>query len=165
MYPPCPLGKSAPWGLSMQAYRPLLLRRQRRIAQQVGMVCCALLIGVLLPSLFLHCARWAVLTGGVAFIKGSLFGLCLAAITRTRRPTFIYLWLLLALLMGISFWNDWPLSMPVPSLATGTPWGQLLFAGYGILVRYGLFFVGLPAPFALYGQHGPDMEDTPQTKE
>lgn len=149
----------------MQAYRLVLLRRQRRIAQQVGTVCCALLIGVLLPSLLLHCARWAVLTGGMAFIKGSLFGLCLAAITRTRRPTFIYLWLLVALLISISFWNDWPLTLPVPSLTTARPWSRLLLAAYAILIRYGLFFVGLPTPFALYGQHGPDMEPTTQTKE
>ena len=119
------------------------------LAGKIGVRCLALAALLWAVSLPLHVGREAALAGSANFVLGALFGLCLAGVTRTRRPLLIYLWLTLACLTIGPLFLSWPLldNFVLPSERA---WHYLA------LLRVCLFVLGLPYPFALVGQHGPD---------
>lgn len=143
----------------METYLNLLYGRQCHFALRLGSFCLVLALVCWLPSLWLHWALPAAMLEGLALAKGVAFGLCLAAATRTRRPSWIYFWILLASLFTVLFWNVWPLanlSLPIADQGPTHPWMGLWIAAYRGILQYGAFFLGIPAPFAFYGQHAPD---------
>ncbi len=91
--------------------------------------------------------------GGAAC--GALFGLFLAMVTRTRNVARIYLFLALAALTLWPVLADWPPANPASiHVWTGAP--TLLYSAFDIM-RPAAFIIGLIPPFALLGQHGPDL--------
>ena len=99
---------------------------------------CAWGLGILLQ---------AAKVGGGAFALGAAFGLGLAAITRTRRPLFIYLALGAT---GAALWlavQGFPLleEMESDRNRTALEW-----------LRLAAFLLGAPYPFARYGFHAAD---------
>ncbi len=131
-----------------------------RTARRLGLACLLLAIVGWSVSIPLHCSLRAALVGGCAFLNGGLFGLCLALVTRVRRPVWIYFWLLLAALTFWPLWHDWPLwqGWPIGDPATIRLWrgAPAILTGYYDILRFCLFLLGLPFPFARFGQHGPD---------
>lgn len=119
------------------------------LATKIGIRCVMLSALLWAISLPLRVGREAAAVGSANFVLGVLFGLCLAGVTRTRRPLLIYLWLTLACLTLWPLFLSWPLldSFGLPSERA---WH------YISLLRVCLFVLGLPYPFALVGQHGPD---------
>ena len=119
------------------------------LSTKIGVRCLALSALLWAVSLPLHIAGQAAHVGSANFILGGLFGLCLACVTRTRRPILIYVWLALACLALWPLFVGWPLldSFDLPSERA---WHYLA------LLRVCLFVLGLPYTFALIGQHVPD---------
>jgi hypothetical protein len=131
-----------------------------RVAHRLGAVCLLLALALWSLSIPLHCAGRAALVGCCALLDGGLFGLCLALVTRARRPVLIYLFLGLAALTFWPLWESWPLyhGWPIgdPGHIVAWPGAPDLVYSYFDLLRVPLFLLGMPAPFARYGQHGPD---------
>lgn len=108
----------------------------------------------------LQCAGRAALVGGFALFDGSLMGLALALVTRARRPVLIYLFFGLAMLTLWPLAASWPLDKGWP---IGDPGAIVVWLGaptlvynYFDILRACVFTLAIPAPFARYGQHGPD---------
>ncbi len=126
-----------------------------RLARRTGWAC--LLVGglMLAPSVLLHCVPLALRILLRMGILGSVVGLALGGVTRTRRATSIYLGLLTAFFGGYLFLsmldNAATKSLLLPQ---GTP---RFLEGYPTLLRVGLFFVSIPYPFARFGTHTPDI--------
>ena len=59
-------------------------------------------------SIPLRCEIRAAFVGGISLLDGSLFGLSLAAVTRTRNAGWIYFFLLCALLTLAPLYLGWP---------------------------------------------------------
>lgn len=133
----------------------------RRAAPRLGAACLLLALVAWSLSLPLHCPLRAALVGGFAFLDGSLLGLCLALVTRARRPAGIYFWLLLAGATFWPIWNEWPIwrGWPIGDPTTLQPWpgAPVLLANYYDLLRFGLFLLGLPFPFVRFGHHAPEL--------
>jgi hypothetical protein len=131
-----------------------------RIARRISAVCLLLSLALWCLSLPLHCAGRAALVGGFALLDGGLLGLCLALVTRVRQPLLIYLFLGLAALTFWPMWESWPLYqgwlIGDPGRIVAWPGAPELVYSYFDLLRSALFLLGLPAPFARYGQHRPD---------
>ena len=121
---------------------------------RLGLICFLLALILWAGSLPLHCVPLAAYVGGVTFLAGGAFGVCLAFVTRTQRPTLIYLYLGMACLCLWPLYRSWPFAdawdlVPWP----GAPPFVLY---YFILLRPCVFLLGLPYPFARLGLHGPD---------
>ncbi len=107
------------------------------------------------PSLYLHCAPFALRIGLTMALLGTLMGLSLAGATRTRRATLIYLGLFAAFCTGWGF---------VAALDSASSESLLLPKGasqiwenYPVFLRIGAFFLAVPYPFARWGYHAPDV--------
>lgn len=143
----------------------------RRVTRRIGLVCLLLALAAWSLSFLFRVPLRAALVGGCALIDGALLGLCLAAVTRTRRPVAIYAWLLGAALTFWPIWYDWPIwqGWPIGDPMTLHLWpGAPALAGsYYELLRAFLYLLGLPYPFARFGQHGPDplQESRQETQE
>ena len=135
-----------------------------RVARRLGGVCLLLALALWSLALPLHCAGRAALSGGFALLDGILMGLALAAVTRARRPLLIYLWLGLAAATLWPLWESWPLyrGWPIgnPGDVVAWPGAPDLVYSYFDILRACVFLLAIPAPFALYGQHGPDLQPT-----
>ena len=117
-------------------------------------VCLLLAAGELAFSVPLHCEIKAGTVGGISLLDGALFGLSLAAVTRTRRTRWIYFYLLCAGLTLAPLYLGWPAADADDlTLWRGAPG---LLENYFVLLRLALFLLALPYPFARFGQHGPD---------
>lgn len=130
------------------------------VTRSIGVICLLMALLVWSLALLLRVPVRAALVGGFALCDGALLGICLAGITRTRRPWLIYLWLAGALLTFWPLWNDWPLwqGWPVGDPSTLYLWvgAPSLAANYYDLLHIAGFLLGLPYPFARFAQHGPD---------
>jgi hypothetical protein len=100
-----------------------------------------------------------------AVAAGSLLGLCLAGITRTRRPLQIYL------LVGCAVVPFWVLKGPWPPLRLQ----DVLTAGSTLekaetrsqlleLLRAAAFILAIPFPYGQFGHHGPDSQPSPESE-
>jgi len=119
-------------------------------------------IGIAL-AIPLHCFGLAVQVGGFYFLLGAAQGAMLAFVTRTRKPWLIYLGL------GLAAALFWPLFEPF--------WLNAVFAirawhgapdivyNYFDILRIALFLLGIPYPYARWGQHGPDPLSESDIKE
>lgn len=129
------------------------------LANQIGVRCLLLIALLWAVSLPLRVASQAAFVGGANVILGGLFGLCLACITRTRRAALIYLWLALACLTLWPLFEAWP-PVSLFDAPSTRAWHYLN------VLRVCLFVLGLPYPFARFGQHGPDpLPDPPKSEE
>ena len=132
-----------------------------RVARRVGTGCVLLAIALWSLSVPLGCAGRAALVGGFALLDGAVLGLLLAAVTRIRRPILIYLFLGLATLTLWPIIQMWPLyhGWPVgdPGRIVAWPGAPELVYSYFDILRGALYLLGMPAPFARYGQHQPDL--------
>ncbi len=121
---------------------------------RVGLACLGLSVLLWAVSLPLHCTTLAIGVAAANFVAGGLFGLCLALVTRTRTPWQIYLFLGLACLAIWPLYRNWP---PAGYSDVIVPQGApSLLENYFTLLRLSVFLLGLPFPFAAFGQHGPD---------
>jgi hypothetical protein len=124
------------------------------VSRRLGGVCLTLALLSWAVALPLHCPGKAALVGGVALLAGVLLGAALAMVTRTRNPWRIYGWLAVA---ALTFWPmivAWPPADP----SDIHPWPHApdIVANYFDILRIALFLVGIPYPFARFGQHAPD---------
>lgn len=111
-------------------------------------------VALWLVSVPLRCPWPALAIAGAAGSAGGLFGAALALVTRTRRPGFIYLWLLVAAVALAPLTTAWPSFDPsVVNLWPGAP---PILENYLEIVRYLVFLLAIPYPFAALGHHGPD---------
>lgn len=127
-------------------------------ARRLGIVCLSLALLLWALSFPLHCVGRATLVGGFSLLDGAALGAALAMVTRTRRPLAIYGWLAVA---ALTFW---------PILAVWPPGGAsdvhpgpnapALASNYFDALRLGLFFLGIPYPFARCGHHAPDTQNS-----
>ena len=128
----------------------------QRTARILGIVCLALILLCLLPAFLFHCERPALILGGVSLLTGGLLGALMALITRTRRPTLIYVCILAG---GLSFWpmyHNWPpLIWIYPDILAADGPIENVFR-YLEALRPTLFLLGFPYPYVHWGQHGPD---------
>ena len=88
-------------------------------------------------------------------LDGLLLGGALAAVTRTRRPLLIYLWLGVA---ALSLW--WLIVFQLPGEAESVQLWQgapSLLKNYFDILRVGVFLAGIPYPFIRIGHHAPDI--------
>ena len=116
--------------------------------------CLLMAAGLFALSVPLRCMASAEIVGGAALGGGALFGLSLAAVTRTRRTSLIYFFLLCAALtLGLLIFSWPPADSELAALWRGAP---SLFSNYFDVLRPALFLLGLPYPFARFGQHSPD---------
>jgi hypothetical protein len=132
-----------------------------RIAGRIGAVCLLSTLALWSLSAPLHCTGRAGLVGGFALVDGALMGLALAFVTRSRRPLLIYLFIGLALLTLWPLAASWPLDKgwPIgdPGAIAAWPGAPALVYNYFDILRACVFALAIPAPFARYGQHGPDL--------
>lgn len=140
----------------------------QRTARILGIVCLALTLLCLLPSMLWHCVRSALPLSGVSLLSGGLLGALMALITRTRRPTLIYLCILAGCLTFWPIYHNWP-PLTLPDLLTAEGRYDLIFQNrvyqYLEALRPTLFLLGIPYPYARWGQHGPDPIPSDPTEE
>ncbi len=126
----------------------------RHTAIKIGLVCLTLSLLAIAASLPLGCLLPALTLGSFSLFDGMLLGTALALITRTRLVWLIYL------LLALAAFTLWPLfqEWPAGNAWDIHPWqgAPALVYGYLDAERMLLFLLGIPAPFALLGQHGPD---------
>ena len=134
-----------------------------RSVRLLGWICLALALALLALSIPLRCVGRALLVGGFSFLDGALLGTALALATRTRRPPGIYAALLLAALTLWPLVSAWPPGdVRDVTFADAAPG---LAAYYFDILRFCLFVLGMPYPFARLGYHAPDPPPPPQEKE
>jgi hypothetical protein len=124
------------------------------IYRRIGLVSLTLIALAFSLAAPLRCIEKAILVGGVALCSGGLLGASLAWITRTRNPWLIYL------ALGIAALCFWPLTAAWPhteiwDVRPSRTWPRF-FYNYLDYLRGILFLVGIPYPFARFGQHTPD---------
>ena len=125
-----------------------------KIQNRLLFACLLLAAGGLAFAIPLHCVLKAGIVGGVSLVDGALFGLSLAAVTRTRRTGLIYFFLLCAALTLAPLYLGWPVvDSDDLTLWRGAP---DLLENYFIMLRLALFLLALPYPFARFGHHAPD---------
>jgi hypothetical protein len=129
-----------------------------RSARRLGILCLSLALLLWALSFPLHCAGRAALVSGFSLLDGAALGAALAMVTRTRRPLAIYGWLAVAAL------TFWPLLVVWPpggafDVHPG-PYAPALASNYFDVLRLGLFFLGIPYPFARCGHHAPDPQNS-----
>ncbi len=131
-----------------------------KITRRIGWFC--LIAGALLiaPAFWLGGAGPGARVGGFALTQGVALGALLAGITRTRRPLLIYAALLASALVIWPLWQGWPSADIEAGGENAIPAGGqdalARLATYLDALRYGLFFLGIPYPFARLGRHAPD---------
>ena len=120
----------------------------------LGWGCAFFAAGFLALSLPLRCVGPAAAIGGFSLLDGVVMGACLALITRTRRPIWIYLLLAGACLTLWPIVAAWPPGDP----AAIHPWrgAPAIVTNYFDALRVCLFLAGIPYPFARLGHHAPD---------
>src|SRR5579871_2176228 len=118
-----------------------------RTALRVGVVCLLLSLALWSLALPLHCGGRAALVGSCGFLDGGLLGLCLALVTRARRPLLIYLSLGLASLTFWPIWASWPLyhGWPIGDPGRIVAWRGApdLVYSYFDMLRGTLFLLGV----------------------
>ncbi|HZT43702.1 MAG TPA: hypothetical protein VFA07_16165 [Chthonomonadaceae bacterium] len=121
----------------------------------LGWGCAFVAIGFLALSLPLRCVKQAGEIGGFSLLDGAVMGACLALITRTRRPTWIYLLLAAAMLTLWPIVVAWPPGDPEAI----HPWrgAPEIATNYFDALRVCLFLAGIPYPFVRLGHHAPDL--------
>ena len=130
------------------------LHNSTQAVRRLGWICLTLIVLLGALAIPLHCGAKTALVGSASLLDGALFGLALAAVTRTRRPILIYLFLLTAAGLLLPLWLEWPsASQDDVHLWRGSP---ALLSNYFDALRYGLFALSLPYPFARFGFHAPD---------
>lgn len=126
-------------------------------------MCLVLSLLVIAASLPLGCLPIALSIGGFSLLDGIVLGVGLALVTRVRSPWIIYF------LLGLCALTVWPLidEWPPGGALDVHLWPGVPSLAYGYLdaVRLMLFLLGVPAPFALLGHHGPDSVPTSDTIE
>lgn len=125
-----------------------------RQLRRTGWACLIAVCLLFTPSLYLHCASFALLIGLKMGVLGLLLGLSLAFVTRTRRAILIYLGLLVAFCAGWFFFVMLD-SVDLPSFVVprGAP---TIWENYPVFLRIGTFLLCVPYPFARWGYHAPD---------
>jgi hypothetical protein len=131
--------------------------RRRRLQRPVlftGIFCGAGLLVCMAPSAVMHCVGSAAKIATVSILAGSLLGLSLALITRTRKPTLIYV---LIMCGAATFWplySSWPVA----------GWDLFNFDGpiesiyhYLQMLRSVVYILAIPFPYAYFGQHAADV--------
>lgn len=138
----------------MEAHERLWEAALRKRIGVLGWVSLLLIGAAAAPAIPLRCADQALRVGAVALGTGTLFGIGLAGITRTRIPILIYLCL------GLVAAASWPLfaGWPPATAADVHPWpgAPELFFSYFDALRAWMFLVAIPYPFARLGYHAPD---------
>ena len=125
-----------------------------KLQNRILLVCLLLSAAALTFAVPLHCEIKAGIVGGISLLDGALFGLSLAAVTRTRRAGWIYFYLLCAGLTLAPLYLEWPAADADDlTLWRGAP---SLLENYFVMLRLLLFLFGLPYPFARFGHHAPD---------
>ena len=121
---------------------------------RLGWACLGLITILLALSFPLHCFLKAAVIGAGSLGAGAGLGVCLAMVTRTKRPLVIYLWLVAAIVTFFPLFFAWPPgdSFDV-TLWRGAP---EILSNYLDFVRGGTFLLAFPFPFARLGQHAPD---------
>ena len=123
-------------------------------ARRLGLVCLTVTGLALAAAIPLRCVAVALRVGGGSLLAGMGLGFCFVLVTRTRRPWLIYLALALGALTFVPYYQEWP-----PGNAWDVhPWrgAPSLFYNYLDVLRLLLYFVGIPWPFARFGNHAPD---------
>lgn len=120
---------------------------QRRSGVKLELFCIFMALTLWGYALGNSILRSTVVIGSISLSAGSLFGLTLAMVTRTKPPTLIYFWLSLSLLTLWPIWVGWPAEGETTSR-------QFMICE---IIRYTLFIFAIPGPFAFFGQHGPDV--------
>lgn len=141
-----------------------MLETQPRPARKLGLFCLVVAGLALAAAIPLGCLPVALRVGGGALLLGGGLGSALALITRTRRPWLIYLSLLLGALTFVPLSLEWP-----PGNGWDVhPWhgAPPMVYSYPDILRTLLYLVGIPWPFARFGQHAPDpLPETPPVAE
>ena len=126
----------------------------QRSVRVTGVCCCLVALLVLLPAVPMHCLLPAARIAVVAFVAGLLLGMAMAGITRSRRPTVIYLLLLAAAATSWPLYHGWPSAFTWEVLEYDGPVNRAIT--YLEALRPLMYLLGVPFPYAYFGQHGPD---------
>ncbi len=126
----------------------------QRYVRATGIGCFTLAVVVMAPSVLMHCFRPAIQIAGINVAAGGLLGLCMAGITRSRKPTVIYLLLLAAMATAWPMYSDWPSAFSWDVLDYGGPVNRAIT--YLEALRPLMYLIGVPFLYACFGQHGPD---------
>ena len=122
--------------------------------QKIAGVCLGLAILLWCGSIPLKVMFFAFLVGVCSFLEGIIFGLSLAFITRTRKPFWIYAWLLVAIYMVRLIVINFP--FPIAAYTQIIPEHPDWIANYFDVLRPMMFLFGIPFPFAQFGYHAAD---------
>jgi hypothetical protein len=111
-------------------------------------------IAVWAPSFQLGCAALATRVALFTLADGLICGAALAAVTRTRKPAWIYFWLLISALTFWPLYASWPEASPydIPPSPGTPPWAL----GYFDMLRPITYLAGAPFPFVALGYHAAD---------
>jgi hypothetical protein len=102
----------------------------------------------------MKCILPAVRISGAGLTDGVVMGLAMAAITRTRHSTKIYLLLLIATATMWPLYSGWPSAFSWDILEYTGPIGRVI--NYLEALRPLMYLLGVPFPYANYGQHEAD---------
>lgn len=119
-----------------------------------GICCCILAVLSVMPAVPIHCLRPAIRIAGVSFLAGGMLGLSMAGITRVRRPTVIYLLIIAATTTAWPLYHGWPSAFTWDVLDYDGPVNRVIT--YLETLRPVMYLLGVPFPYAYFGQHGPD---------
>lgn len=113
-----------------------------------------LVVAAWAPSLNLGCAALAARVALFTLADGLACGAALAAVTRTRKPIWIYFWLGVSALTFWPLYVNWPEASPydVHPAAGAPPW----VLGYFEILRPVSYLAGAPFPFVALGYHAAD---------
>lgn len=129
----------------------------KKYARTTGMWCFGLAALVLAPSALLHCIWPALRIGTPSLVSGALLGLAMAGVTRTTKPTAIYLLVIAGALTAVPMYNGWPAIQPTDmpdSVGYDGPVGRVFT--YLDTLRPVMYLLGVLFPYACFGQHAPD---------
>jgi len=129
----------------------------QKAVKGVGIGCILLVIASLVPAFTLHCVQGALRVGTPSLFAGILLGSLMAAITRLRRPTYIYLGVVGCVLTLWPLYHAWPGIRLEDVIETSGPMSRAIM--YLEAVRPIVFILGIPFPYSWLGQH---RADTPE---
>ena len=119
-----------------------------------GIVCTVITALCLVPAVQFHSLWPALRIGLPSLLAGCLLGLCMASITRTRRPTLIYLLIAAGVVTAWPIYHPWPAITLQDVIEYDGPMSRVIT--YLEALRPMLYLSGMPFLYAWCGQHSSD---------